>query len=248
MTSNSALLDVHGTQFKLNEEGRLEDNSFWTTEICNALADADGLTLTDDHWQIINLLRDFYSEYNHSPIMKLFLKKVDSTLDSKFSNQDFLNSLFPDGLLIQSTKIAGVPSPHKASLIQDTGTQEKVSVDATLSNQQLEEFEFEGNIYHLTRDGNLIENYAWSEKMGLFLAAKENITLSDDHWVVINFLHDFYAEYLISPMIKLLMKHIRKEIGAEKANKEYLYQLFPDGPSKQGSRIAGLPQPAGCID
>lgn len=248
MVSRTAQLDVHGIHYNLNEEGRLEDNASWTEEIGIALAEVDGVKLTDDHWQVIHLLRDFYKEYNHSPIMKLFLKKVETKLDDRFSDPVLLNSMFPDGLLQQSTRIAGVPSPHKASLIQDTRTAEKTSDVSDPLSQQQEEFEFEGEIYHLTREGNLVENYAWSEEMAKFLADREGIELTEDHWVVINFLHDFYAEYLITPMIKLLIKHMRKEIGKEKSNKEYLYKLFPEGPAKQGSRIAGLPQPAGCID
>ena len=49
-------------------------------------------------------------------------------------------------------------------------------------------------------------------------------------------------------MVKILIKHMAEEFGADEVNKERMYELFPCGPAKQGSRIAGLPSPQGCID
>jgi tRNA 2-thiouridine synthesizing protein E len=61
-------------------------------------------------------------------------------------------------------------------------------------------------------------------------------------------MRQFYFKYGITPMVRLLMKNMRDELGASKGSNEYLYKLFPGGPSRQGSRIAGLPEPQGCID
>jgi tRNA 2-thiouridine synthesizing protein E len=80
------------------------------------------------------------------------------------------------------------------------------------------------------------------------MAAKEGITLTEDHWEVINFLREFYFTYGISPMVKILMKYMAEDISPQRASKDYLYSLFPKGPSRQGSRIAGLPAPQGCLD
>jgi len=49
-------------------------------------------------------------------------------------------------------------------------------------------------------------------------------------------------------MVKILMRYMAEDIGSERASKEHLYSLFPKGPSRQGSRIAGLPAPQGCLD
>jgi len=251
MATNHALLEVQGTSYALNEEGRLQDNGVWTEEIAVALAATDGINLTEDHWKIIKLLREFYKEFNHTPIMKLFLKEIRNKLDDKFSDQSYLNQLFPEGILIQSSRIAGVPSPHKASLIKDTKSTVTANNNQTQNkqlNDQYEKFEFDGEICRLTKEGNLVEHYSWTEKMAEYFAEREGIELTDDHWVVIRFMRGFYEEYLVSPMVKLLIKHMKESIGEEKSNKKYLYELFPDGPSKQGSRIAGLPHPIGCID
>jgi TusE/DsrC/DsvC family sulfur relay protein len=45
----------------------------------------------------------------------------------------------------------------------------------------------------------------------------------------------------------MLTKLLSKELGRDKGNTKYLYQLFPYGPSKQASRYAGLPKPTGEV-
>ncbi|MDH5471372.1 MAG: TusE/DsrC/DsvC family sulfur relay protein [Gammaproteobacteria bacterium] len=245
------LLEVAGVQYHLTDEGRLQNVDDWTDAIAEAIAEHEGLVLTDEHWQIISMLRNFYKEYNHAPIMKLFLKEVANKLGRDYANEDYLSQLFPDGILAQSTKIAGLPCPHRAALINNyrpVVVKEQSEVNASANKEKSFEFEFNGEIYHLSKEGNLIERYAWTESMGELLAARDNLQLTEDHWIVIRFMRNFYNEYLITPMVKLLLRHMRESLGAEKSNKEYLYQLFPDGPSKQGSRIAGLPYPVGCID
>ena len=80
------------------------------------------------------------------------------------------------------------------------------------------------------------------------MAKKEGLDLTPEHWEILHFLRKFYFEYGITPMVKILQKHMQEELGEKLASREHLYGLFPAGPSRQGSRIAGLPEPQGCID
>lgn len=103
--------------------------------------------------------------------------------------------------------------------------------------------------YETTDDGYLTDLNQWNEDVARFLAKAEGIhELTGPHWEIVLFLRWFYKEYAISPMVKILMKELEKKYGTEKAGRQYLYELFPHGPAKQGTRIAGLPKPHDCID
>jgi tRNA 2-thiouridine synthesizing protein E len=97
-------------------------------------------------------------------------------------------------------------------------------------------------------NGYLMNLDDWSDEIANNLSIEEEIELNEKHWEIIHFLREYYREYGSSPNVRLLMKVIGKELGAEKGNRKYLYDLFPKGPSRQGCKIAGLPLPNDCID
>jgi tRNA 2-thiouridine synthesizing protein E len=107
--------------------------------------------------------------------------------------------------------------------------------------------DFQGKQIEVDEDGYLMNLDDWSEGLAKVFAEADNCTLEESHWEVINFLRDYYQQYQIAPMIKILVKEIKKKMGADKGNTKYLYQLFPDGPAKQACRYAGLPKPTGCV-
>ncbi len=110
-------------------------------------------------------------------------------------------------------------------------------------------FSLNGVKYETTDEGYLLDLNQWNDDVARYLAKSEGIgELSGPHWEIILFLRWFYKEYAISPMVKILMKELEKKYGKEKSSRTYLYELFPHGPSKQGTRIAGLPKPHDCID
>ncbi len=97
------------------------------------------------------------------------------------------------------------------------------------------------------KEGYLLNLEDWSNNLAILIAEQENIILTDNHWEVINFVRDFYVEFNTSPAIRMLVKAMAKKLGTEKGNSIYLYKLFPKGPAKQATKIAGLPKPARCI-
>ncbi|WP_404340253.1 sulfurtransferase TusE [Pseudoalteromonas mariniglutinosa] len=107
--------------------------------------------------------------------------------------------------------------------------------------------EFNNKHIETDKQGYLINSHDWSESLAIVIASKENITLSEQHWEVIHFVRDFYLEFNTSPAIRMLVKAMAKKLGEEKGNSLYLYTLFPKGPAKQATKIAGLPKPARCI-
>ena len=76
------------------------------------------------------------------------------------------------------------------------------------------------------------------------IAAAEGISLTDDHWKVINFLRDEFREHGHTPNFRNLVKGLQEEL-LPGCDSKSLYDLFPVGPAKQGAMVAGLPQPLG---
>ena len=107
--------------------------------------------------------------------------------------------------------------------------------------------EFNDQSIATDKQGYLLDSNDWSEALAPVIAQQENITLSESHWEVIHFVRDFYLEYNTSPAIRMLVKAMAKALGEDKGNSIYLYKLFPKGPAKQATKIAGLPKPARCI-
>ena len=107
--------------------------------------------------------------------------------------------------------------------------------------------EFQGQSIEIDEEGYLLNLDDWSEDLCKEFAKKENVELTDAHWEVINFLREYYEEYQIAPMIRVLTKAIGKKLGPDKGNNKYLYELYPEGPAKQACKFAGLPKPTGCV-
>lgn len=105
----------------------------------------------------------------------------------------------------------------------------------------------DGQSLALDKHGYLANMQDWNEQVALAFAAIEQIPLSDAHWEVIHFVRQFYLEFNTSPAMRILVKAMAQQLGSDKGNSKYLFMLFPQGPAKQASRIAGLPKPAKCL-
>ena len=240
------------TDTKFNIEftanGRLMHLEDWSEKVANVLAQNDNLTLSPAHWEVIRTMREFYQRYNTTPIKKLFKRTLVEKLGADKATDDYLDGLFPHGFMSQCSKLAGLPEPHLDVEIEHRYAPPRSVQSATTVTHFQHQFKFNGKVYKVYEKGNLVELDTWNEELAAFMAQKEGITLTDEHWAVLNYLRKFYFEYGITPMVRILMKFAREERSLKKCSREYLYSLFPKGPSRQGSRIAGLPEPQGCID
>jgi tRNA 2-thiouridine synthesizing protein E len=99
---------------------------------------------------------------------------------------------------------------------------------------------------NLDQEGFLKELKDWNEDAAVILAANEGIVLSEAHWEIIILVRDYYAQFQISPVTRVLVKLVRKEFGDDKGSSIYLMKLFTGKPAKLISKIAGLPKPANC--
>lgn len=76
------------------------------------------------------------------------------------------------------------------------------------------------------------------------IAAAENISLTDDHWLVVRYMRDKYREDGHTPNFRNMVKDFN-ESHPGKEWKSYLYELFPKQPARQAARVAGLTKPYG---
>ena len=108
-------------------------------------------------------------------------------------------------------------------------------------------FVFNGQQIETDSHGYLKNSNEWTEEMVPISAELEEIELTEQHWEIIRFVRQFYLEFNTSPAIRMLVKALAQKYGDEKGNSRYLYRLFPKGPAKQATKLAGLPKPVKCI-
>lgn len=107
--------------------------------------------------------------------------------------------------------------------------------------------EFSGQRIATDKAGYLLDVKDWQPELAPIIAASENIEMNESRWEVVNFVRDFYLEFNTSPAIRALVKAMANKFGPDKGNSRYLHRLFPKGPAKQATKIAGLPKPAKCL-
>lgn len=106
---------------------------------------------------------------------------------------------------------------------------------------------FNGNEIAVDAEGYLKSIDDWSEALAAHIAEQEGLTMTAAHWEVVHFVRAFYLEFNTSPAVRMLVKAMAQKYGEEKGNSRYLFRLFPEGPAKQATKIAGLPKPAKCL-
>ena len=98
----------------------------------------------------------------------------------------------------------------------------------------------------LDPDGYLKELSQWSEDLARDLAAGMEVTLTPDHWRVIDMVRAFHAETGVAPAMRPLVKLARLRLGEEFGSSIALMRLFPGNPAKRIAKIGGLPRPTNC--
>jgi TusE/DsrC/DsvC family sulfur relay protein len=87
----------------------------------------------------------------------------------------------------------------------------------------------------------------WNRNKSEKLAMLEGISLTDQHWEVIDYLRKRYLNYGLPRFARTTARALNRRFDSQGGNK-YLYSLFAGGPVTQGSRLANLRKPAGATD
>lgn len=94
-----------------DKQGFLINLDDWSEVLAHEIALEESIALTDDHWEVIHILRQFYQEYAISPAMRILVKTVKQQLGDDKGNSIHLLSLFPGSPAKIASKIAGLPKP-----------------------------------------------------------------------------------------------------------------------------------------
>jgi tRNA 2-thiouridine synthesizing protein E len=101
------------------------------------------------------------------------------------------------------------------------------------------EKEIAGKTIKVNDEGYLTEFSQWDQQVGEAIASENNINMSPRHWEVISYLQNEHKNEV--PL------SIRKIGKSNVVDIKEFYQLFPQGPLKTATKIAGIPKPASCL-
>jgi tRNA 2-thiouridine synthesizing protein E len=100
MTSTTAI------SVERDEEGFLKNPEDWNEEIASALAGEIGIgELTDQHWKVINFMRQDYKERGQIPTIRRIKNAGGVPIKDVYA-------LFPDGPAKKAAKISGLGKPQ----------------------------------------------------------------------------------------------------------------------------------------
>jgi tRNA 2-thiouridine synthesizing protein E len=96
----------HGTiKIEVDEDGFMDDPSAWNEEIAKALATTEAvMDMTDEHWKLVNYLRDYYLKFGIAPMIRKLCKETGFPLKKVYE-------LFPSGPAKGACKVAGLAKP-----------------------------------------------------------------------------------------------------------------------------------------
>ncbi len=100
-----ATAELNGKTLELDEDGFLQNPDLWNADIAQFFAEKEGIgALTDEHWKVINMIRNYYLQFGIAPMIRKVCK--DTGFELKYIYQ-----LFPTGPAKGACKLAGLPKP-----------------------------------------------------------------------------------------------------------------------------------------
>ncbi len=108
--------EVNGQVVQLSEAGWLENLDEWNEDLAVEIAKNEKIeSLTEEHWDIINEARDYFKDNGVVCEPRAFSKIMKKKYGKDRSDQKYIYSLFPTGLIKCANKIAGLPRPKGCS-------------------------------------------------------------------------------------------------------------------------------------
>ena len=106
-----ATIEVSGKSYETDEEGYLVNLNEWDMDVANYIAKTESIDMTEQHWEVINFLREYFEEYQIAPAVRVLTKAIGKKLGPEKGTSEYLYALYPYGPGKQACKIAGLPKP-----------------------------------------------------------------------------------------------------------------------------------------
>lgn len=99
------MFKVDSVELEIDEDGFIQEPDRWNQDVAAALGKTEGVEqLTDEHWKVVNFLRDYYLEFGVAPMIRKLCKSTGFKLSKIYE-------LFPSGPAKGACKVAGLPKP-----------------------------------------------------------------------------------------------------------------------------------------
>ena len=89
------LKNKHGKEINIDDAGFLQNSSDWNEEFASETAQKFNLFLTNDHWEVIKFIRNYYTEHNRVPELRKLLKVFKTSYGNDKSSRKYIYNLFP---------------------------------------------------------------------------------------------------------------------------------------------------------
>ncbi len=100
-----ANIEINGQQVEIDEDGFIVNPEQWDENVAAYFCKDEGIEeLTDEHWKVINYLRDYYQQFEVAPMIRKLCKETGCNLKKIYE-------LFPSGPAKGACKVAGLPKP-----------------------------------------------------------------------------------------------------------------------------------------
>jgi TusE/DsrC/DsvC family sulfur relay protein len=100
-----AIFEHGSVKIEVDEDGFMQEPEQWNEDIAIALATTEGVdNLTEDHWKLVNYLREYYLKYGIAPMIRKLCKETGFPLKKVYE-------LFPSGPAKGACKVAGLAKP-----------------------------------------------------------------------------------------------------------------------------------------
>lgn len=102
-------IEIDGKSIETTDAGYLANVEDWSEAVAAKLAESEGISLEDRHWDVIRYLRDEYlNNSGNQPNNRMIIKSMSAKWGVKVSNKDMFD-LFPGNPSKQAGLIAGLP-------------------------------------------------------------------------------------------------------------------------------------------